>query len=171
MNKSPVEEVWRPRDPKNGDFRFKSVERPNFSPDNWPADPGEYRPTKHFIRRFRDGERVFTGDVINNAISSGDILPAHDDCAAFYDAYPGVVYYVIVGWDESYDNPKELGRRVAVTGWGWVFDRDAALDCGRFSSRTLNQIQKTNEKLFDGTSGCSFWADYFDAMQNIDGSA
>lgn len=168
MGESPVPAVWEPRNPHDGDFRFKAVNRPDFSPDNWPADPGEYRPTSHFIRRYRNHERVFTGDVINNAITSGEVVPALDDCAAFYDAYPGVVYYVIVGWDQSYDAPRKLDKRVVVTGWGWVFDRDAALDSGRFSSRTLTKMQKTNEQLFGDDPDNKFWMEYFDTMQELD---
>lgn len=153
---------WEPKDPQNNDFRFKLSDDSSFDPDDWPSAPDAYRPTSHFTQRFNNINRVLTGDIINDAITSNQLVPALNDCAAFYTTKPGVVYYIVVGWDRTSPSPQERGDRVVVTGWPWLYDREEALDSGRFSSRILNRIQEINNTLFTEETADDDWLEYFE---------
>lgn len=155
--------TWcRPEDPYNDEFQFVGVSSDGFDPDNWPTTPPAYRPTTHFYQLYRENDRVFSGDIIDEAISSGDIVPALNECGAFYTDKSGVVYYIVVGWDFECRNPREKGERVVVTGWPWVYDRELALDAG-FSTRILNRMQSVNETLFNEKTADHDWLDYFES--------
>lgn len=152
---------WRPRDPPD-DFRFPVADTDNFTPNDWPADPSAYRSTSHFRQRFRQHDRVFYGDILRDAITSGNLVPALRDTAAFYTDRDGVVYYVLVGWDHSVENPQANDERVVITCWPWVYDRETALDSGRYSTRLLNQMMGLNNTLLNEDTADDFWLEYYD---------
>lgn len=153
--------IWEPRSPESGDFRFVECNGDRFDPSEWPADPRKYRATQHFTQRFRRYERAFQGKDIREAISSGNLVPALGDCAAFYTTRPGVVIYIVVGWDRS--SPSASNDRVVVTGWPYVFDREEALESGTWATTTLNRIQHLNGTLMNEETADEFWLDYLGA--------
>jgi len=152
---------WQPTDPKAGDFSFQNIDPAGFDPDDWPAEPSAYRPTTHFRTRYQEYGRLLDGDIIHNAITGGDLIPAADGCGAFYTTHPGIVFYIIVGWDHQHDSPREEDARAVVTGWPWVFDRDEALDSGRYSTRVLNRMMDLNGTLYNEGTADHDWLTYY----------
>lgn len=158
MGHNQTTKPWHPRDPPD-DFRFSSDDTDAYDPDDWPRDPSLYRPTMHFRQRFHDYNRVLDGDHIREAITEGEKIPAINDCGAFYTTRPGIVYYVIVGWDLTSDADSD--DRVVVTAWPWVYDRDSALDAG-YSSRVLTRMQRLNGTVFNEHTADHDWLEYYE---------
>lgn len=151
-----------PENPAEEKYEFTNVDVGPFDKSDWPNEPTAYRATSHFIQHYRQNDRIFSGDIIAEAISSGQMVPAFNDCGAFYTDREGVVYYFIVGWDQDSPQPKERGERVLVTGWPWVYDRELALDSGRYSSRVLTRMQNVNQTLMNEQTADDFWLEYFE---------
>lgn len=154
-----TETYWYPIDPPD-DFSFSGVDSLDFNPDHWPNEPDKYRPTAHFRQRFNDYHRALTGEIINDAITGGKKIPASDDCVAFYTTDPGIVYYLIAGWDHQ--TPPDSDDRVIITGWPYVYDRDAALNDGRYSLRLINRVQEINQSLFNAETADDDWLEYYE---------
>lgn len=159
MGHNQHQKPWMPRNPPE-DFRFSSDNASEYSPDDWPREPDAYRPTMHFRQRFHDYNRALDGSHINEAITEGTKIPAMHTCGAFYTTRPGVVYYVVVGWDRTSDPASN--DRVVVTGWPWVYDREAAIESGRYSTRVLNRIQQLNGTLFNEHTVDDDWLGYYE---------
>jgi hypothetical protein len=112
-----------------------------FRESDYPREPNEYTPLRHFRQRFREDDRYLNGEVIESCITEGEIRDNGDGCACFRKIWGGgVAYYLVAGFHER-------GYRVLVTGWPYVHDRQAALESGRWNSKQLNIIEEDNKRM------------------------
>lgn len=115
----------------------------------WPRDPNIYEPSEKFISRFKQFGSTMDGDIIEDAIKYGELYTASRGCVAFVNNLEGVAFYIIVAKEvkPSFNKDKDIAtvndyNYRGITIWPYVYNREMALDTGRWSSRHLNQIEE-----------------------------
>lgn len=131
--------------------------KPGLEPDEdlWPRDPSIYEPTEKFIQRFKDFGSFMDGDIIEDAIKYGELYTASRGCVTFINDLGGVAFYIVVTSEPKVDISNKNATEVedynyrAVSIWPYVYNREQALDTGRWSSRFLDKIQNLTEDGFE----------------------
>jgi len=100
-------------------------------------DPEDYLPAASFRQRMRELGGIVDGDMIDDAIEYGSGVRASEGCNAFVLFRPGVTFSFI--WKPS-DGVRYAGDMISV--WPYVYDREKALDSGRWSSKEINTMEE-----------------------------
>ena len=107
---------------------------------DYPRDPNEYTPHRHFIQRYKEDRRFLNSEIIESAITDGDLRDNNDGCACFrLERGKGVAYYLIAGFHKD-------GYRILITAWPCVHSRRLALKSDMWDEEQLDRIEKFNDK-------------------------
>jgi len=118
----------------------------------WPRDPTYYIRTKAWKQRIDTLLGVISQDQIHNTIRSGEVYSSLSNSVTFVKEFNGVVLYVIVSAElncfggEYPTNPSVNDYTYnAVSIWPYVWDRDKAMNQGKWSEQDLESIQELCE--------------------------
>lgn len=115
--------------------------------NEWPRDPSEYHITLKFRERFKEFGSIIDGDIVRRAIQEGDLYEASRDCVAFVEDMDGVSLCVVVGMGREEDSGYAPLNAVSI--WPYLYDREKALNTGRWSSRELNEMEELYRDSFE----------------------
>jgi len=106
--------------------------------DDLPRDPSAWRPTNHFVERFKDlyaeePPRHLSGDIVDGCIRNGDVTTPATQRGVYYldETFGGVTYRLVVA----------ARKGLVLTGYPVAIDDDTAEASHRWTPDELRDIR------------------------------